>query len=144
MVNTLESLKLILDDVETIAVVGASSKPHRDSYKVMKFLQDFGYKIFPVNPNIYNTRILGQECFSSLSDIKERIDMVDVFRSSEHIPSIANEAIKIKAKIFWTQEGLHSEEAKKLASNAGLKVIMDQCPKKILEDMLLNYERQSR
>ena len=141
MENTIESLKLILDDVETIAVVGASSKPDRDSYKVMKFLQDFGYRIFPVNPNTQKTSILGEECFSSLSDIKERIDMVDVFRAPEHIPSIANEAIKIKAKIFWTQEGLHSEEAEKIASNAGLKVIIDQCPKKILEGTLLNYER---
>tara|TARA_Y100000768_G_scaffold5097_1_gene3619 strand:- start:94 stop:501 length:408 start_codon:yes stop_codon:yes gene_type:complete len=134
MKNKIDNLKLILDHVETIAVVGASNKTYKDSYKVMKFLKDFGFRIFPVNPNIHNTRILGQECYQTLSDIKQRIDMVNVFRAIEHIPSIANEAIKIKAKIFWTQEGLYSEEAETIANNAGLKVIMDQCPKKILEN----------
>ena len=134
MENKKDNLKLILDHVKTIAVVGASSKPNRDSYIVMKFLQDFGFKIFPVNPNIHNTRILGQECYPDLLTIKERIDMVDVFRAKEHIPSIANDAVKIKAKIFWTQEGLYCEEAETIANNAGLKVIMDQCPKKVLEN----------
>tara|TARA_B100000989_G_scaffold19558_1_gene12872 strand:+ start:4296 stop:4703 length:408 start_codon:yes stop_codon:yes gene_type:complete len=134
MKNKKDNLRLILDHVETIAVVGASSNPERDSYKVMKFLQDFGYRIFPVNPNIQNTKILGQQCYPDLSAIKERIDMVDVFRAKEHISSIVDAAIKIKAKIFWTQEGLYSEEAETIASNAGLKVIMDQCPKKILEN----------
>ena len=134
MENKKDNLKLILDHVKTIAVVGASSRPNRDSYIVMKFLQDFGFRIFPVNPNIYNTRILGQECYPDLLTIKERIDMVDVFRAKEYIPSIANDAVKIKAKIFWTQEGLYSEEAKIIANDAGLKVIMNQCPKKILEN----------
>ena len=134
MGNKKDDLRLILDHVKTIAVIGASSKSDRDSYRVMKFLQDFGYRIFPVNPNIHNTNILGQECFPDLSSIKERIDMVNVFRAIKYIPTIANEAIKIRAKIFWTQEGLYCEEAKKIANNAGLKVIMDQCPKKILEN----------
>ena len=100
----------------------------------MKFLQDFGYRIFPVNPNILDAKILGLECYPDLSAIKERIDMVDVFRGTEHIPSIAIEAIKINARILWTQEGLYSEEAEKIANNAGLKVIMDQCPKKVLDN----------
>ena len=134
MENKKDNLKLILDHVKTIAVVGASSKPNRDSYIVMKFLQDFGFKIFPVNPNIHNTRILGQECYPDLLTIKERIDMVDVFRAEEYIPSIANDAVKIKAKIFWTQEGLYCKEAETIANAAGLKVIMDKCPKKILEN----------
>ena len=125
-------LELILNHVKTIAIVGASSNPDRDSYRVMKFLQDYGYRIFPVNPKIHNATILGEECYPDLSAIKERIDMVDVFRAIEHIPSIANQAIKIKAKIFWTQEGLYCEEAERIANNAGLEVVMDQCPKKIL------------
>ena len=128
------NLKLVLDHVETIAIVGASDKSDRDSYKVMKFLKGFGYRIFPVNPNIHNTSILGQECYPDLSAIKERIDMVDVFRAKEHIPSILNDAIKIKAKVFWMQEGLYCEEAEKIGNNMGLKVIMNQCPKKILEN----------
>ena len=134
MENKKVNLKLVLDHVETIAIVGASNKPERDSYKVMKFLQDFGYRIFPVNPNILDAKILGLECYPDLSSIKERIDMVDVFRGIEHIPTIAIEAIKINARILWTQEGLYSEEAEKIANNAGLKVIMDQCPKKVLNN----------
>ena len=129
-----EYLRLILSDVISIAIVGASANPERDSYKVMKFLQDFGYKIFPVNPNLVNTKILGEKCYSSLMAINQKIDMVDVFRSVEYIPSIANEAISIRAKILWTQEGLFSEEAESLGVNAGLKVVMNQCPKKILEN----------
>ena len=134
MENKKENLRLILDHVETIAIVGASSRSNRDSYRVMKFLQDFGYRIFPVNPNIHSARILGQKSYPNLSAINERIDMVDVFRDKEHIPSIANEAINIRAKIFWTQEGLYCEKAETIANNAGLKVVMNQCPKKILEN----------
>ena len=124
----------MLDEVKSIAIVGASSNPERDSYKVMKFLLDYGFEVFPVNPNLINAKILGQKCYSSLDAIEEKVDMVDVFRAIEHIPSIANEAINIKAKILWTQEGLYSEEAKYLGENAGLKVVMDQCPKKILKN----------
>ena len=134
MENKKQNLKLILNHVETIAIVGASSKPDRDSYKVMKFLQDFGYKIFPVNPNIPDARILGQECYADLLAIKERIDMVDVFRAKKHIPNILNDAIKIKAKVFWMQEGLFCKESETIGNNSGLKVIMNQCPKKILEN----------
>jgi predicted CoA-binding protein len=129
-----QSLRSIFDEVQSIAIVGASSNPERDSYKVMKFLQDNGFKVFPVNPKLVNSKILDQECYSSLDAIEEKVDMVNVFRATEHIPSIANEAIKIKAKILWTQEGLYSEEAKYLGENAGLKVVMDQCPKKILKN----------
>ena len=129
-----DNLKLILNEVKSIAIVGVSSNPERDSYKVMKFLQDYGFKVFPVNPKLVNSKILDQECYSSLDAIEEKVDMVDVFRAIEHIPSIANEAINIKAKILWTQEGLYSEEAKYLGENAGLKVVMDQCPKKILKN----------
>ena len=125
----------MLDDVQSIAIVGASSNPRRDSYKVMKFLQDYGFDIFPVNPNLANTKILGQKCYENLEAIEEKIDMVDVFRAIEHIPSITNETIKIKAKILWMQEGLYSEEVESFAKNAGLTVVMNECPKKILEEI---------
>ena len=128
------SLKLIFDKVKNIALVGASSNPDRDSYKVMKFLQDRGFEVFPVNPKLASTTILGKQCYPSLDSIEQPIDMVDVFRAVENIPGIVNEAIKIKAKILWTQEGLYSEEAESLGKNAGLKVVMDKCPKKILEN----------
>ena len=124
----------MLDEVKSIAIVGVSSNPERDSYKVMKFLQDYGFEIFPVNPNLVNTKILGQDCYSSLEAIEQDIDMVDVFRDIKFIPSIANEAVKIRAKILWVQEGLYSEEAEAIAKKAGLKVVMNECPKKILEN----------
>tara|TARA_S200000501_G_C20791526_1_gene729761 strand:+ start:62 stop:496 length:435 start_codon:yes stop_codon:yes gene_type:complete len=130
-------LRSILNEVKTIAIVGASSNPDRDSYKVMKFLKAFGYEVFPVNPNLVNTKILGQECFSSLAAIEKEIDMVDIFRSKEFIPDITKEAIKIKAKILWMQSGLVSQEAESLGENAGMLVVMDECPKIILGD--LNY-----
>ena len=127
----------MLDEVKSIAIVGASSNPERDSYKVMKFLLDYGFEVFPVNPNLINAKILGQKCYSSLEAIERKVDMVDVFRAMKFIPSITNEAIKIQAKILWTQEGLYSEEVKSLGKNAGLKVVMNQCPKKILENELI-------
>ena len=127
------NLRSILDDVQSIAIVGASSNPERDSYKVMKFLQDYGFDIFPVNPNLANTKILGQKCYENLEAIEEKIDMVDVFRAIEHIPSITHETIKIKAKILWMQEGLYSKEVESIAKNVGLTVVMNKCPKKILE-----------
>ena len=129
------NLRSILDDVQSIAVVGASSNPKRDSYKVMKFLRDYGFDIFPVNPNLANAKILGKKCYKNLEAIEEKIDMVDVFRAIEHIPSITNETIKIKAKILWMQEGLYSEEVESFAKNAGLTVVMNECPKKILEEI---------
>ena len=129
-----EHLRSIFNEVKSIAIVGASANPDRDSFKVMKFLQDYGFEIFPVNPNLVNTKILGQECYPSLEVIEQDIDMVDVFRDIKFIPSIAHEAIKIRAKILWVQEGLYSEEAEAIAKKAGLKVVMNKCPKKILEN----------
>ena len=129
-----EYLRSILSEVKSIAIVGASANPDRDSFKVMQFLQNYGFEIFPVNPNLVNTKILGQDCYSSLEAIEQDIDMVDVFRDIKFIPSIANEAVKIRAKILWVQEGLYSEEAEAIAKNAGLKVVMNECPKKILEN----------
>ena len=127
-------LRSILNEVKTIAIVGASSSPDRDSYKVMKFLKAFGYEVFPVNPNLANTKILGQECYSSLEAIEREIDMVDIFRSIEFIPDITKEAIKIKAKILWIQLGLCCREAEIMGEDAGMIVVMDKCPKIILED----------
>ena len=126
-------LRSILIDVKTIALIGASSNSSKDSYKVMKFLIDRGYKVFPVNPNEANNFILGQKCYLNLKSIKEKIDMVDIFRAKEFIFDITREAIELKVKIIWTQENLIDEKAAKLGNDAGLTVIMDECPKKILE-----------
>ena len=128
----MSNLKNILINVNAIAIVGASSNPEKDSFKVMKFLIDYGYKIFPVNPN--EISILGRKCYSSLKKIEEKIDMVDVFRAKNFVLDIAKETIKINADILWLQEGIVDEESYALANNAGLKVVMDECPKKVLQD----------
>tara|TARA_B100001113_G_scaffold60516_1_gene45874 strand:- start:7484 stop:7876 length:393 start_codon:yes stop_codon:yes gene_type:complete len=127
-------LKSILDEVRTIAIVGASPNSDRDSYKVMEFLINYGFDVFPVNPIEANKKILGKNCFSSLSEIKQKIDMVDIFRSKKFVLDITKQAIEINAGVLWTQEGILDEESATLAINAGLKVVMDKCPKKILED----------
>ena len=127
-------LSSILKTVKTIAIVGASSNPQRDSYKVMKFLIDYGYEIFPVNPNESNKKILNQKCYSNLNDIKQKIDMVDIFRSSKYVYNIAKEAVSINADILWMQEGVIDDRAADFAKKEGLIVIMDECPKKILEE----------
>jgi len=130
------SKKLIslLKTVKTIAIVGASSNQERDSYKVMEFLINSGYKVFPVNPNETNKMILNQQCYSNLNDIQEKIDMVDVFRSSKYVFDIAKEAVSINAAILWTQEGVIDDNAADFAKKEGLIVIMNECPKKILEE----------
>ena len=128
-----KKLNYLLKKVKTIAIVGASSNPQRDSYKVMEFLIDHGYKVFPVNPNESNRMILNQKCYSNLHDIKEKIDMVDVFRSSKYVFNIAKEAVSINAAILWTQEGVFDDNAADYAKKEGLIVIMNECPKKILE-----------
>jgi hypothetical protein len=128
-----KKLTSLLKTVKTIAIVGASSNQERDSYKVMEFLIDHGYKVFPVNPNESNRMILNQKCYSNLHDIKEKIDMVDVFRSSKYVFNITKEAVSINAAILWTQEGVFDDNAADYAKKEGLIVIMNECPKKILE-----------
>ena len=119
----------ILKEVKTVAIVGASARKERDSYKVMRSLLDNGYEVFPVNPNEEGNLILGQFCYKDLSSIQKKIDMVDVFRAEEAIMGITKESIQIKAKVLWTQLGIVNEEASKLAKKAGLKVVMNRCPK---------------
>tara|TARA_X000000368_G_C22944684_1_gene673775 strand:+ start:310 stop:744 length:435 start_codon:yes stop_codon:yes gene_type:complete len=125
-------IKKILEESNTIAIVGASSKEDRDSYKVMKYLLQKGYKVFPVNPYESGKNILGQKCYEDLESIKQSVDIVDVFRAHEAVLGIAKQAIKISAKVLWTQEDIIHNEAAELVEKAGLKVVMDRCPKKEL------------
>ena len=132
--NKNQYLKEVLSEVKTIAIVGASSKPEKDSYRVMEALINFGYEVFPVNPKYVGERILDKECYPNLKAIKEKVDMVDIFRAKDFIFNLTKEAIEVKAEILWTQEGIIHEEAANFGRNAGLIVVMDKCPKKILED----------
>ena len=125
-------LKKILSKVNTIAIVGASPKSDRDSYKVMKFLIDNGFKIFPVNPK--EKYILKRKCYPDLASIEEKIDMVDIFRAKEFIFDLTKEAIKINANILWMQEGIIDVKSSFLAKSNGIKVVMDECPKKVIEN----------
>ena len=125
-------IKKILQDSNSIAIVGASPNKERDSHKVMEYLLEEGYEIFPVNPNESGNMILGQYCFDDLESIKKPVDIVDVFRANKAVIGIAEQSISIGAKVLWTQENIINEEAAKLAENAGLKVVMNRCPKKEL------------
>tara|TARA_B100000212_G_scaffold102380_1_gene75498 strand:- start:295 stop:699 length:405 start_codon:yes stop_codon:yes gene_type:complete len=122
-------IKKILKEVKTIALVGASLNSKKDSYKVMKFLLENNYQVFPVNPNEAGKNILGQYCYADLHSIEENIDMVDVFRKSEAVFHIAKDAMRIGSKVLWTQLGVVDEQAALMARQAGLEVIMNKCPK---------------
>ena len=126
---TSEYVAEILDQTKVIALVGASPRPERDSHKVMQCLLDNKYQVIPVNPRASGNLILGQLCVSSLAEITQSVDMVDIFRSQDAVPGIVREAIAIDAKIIWMQLGIKHPAAAKLAENSGLKVIMDRCTK---------------
>ena len=126
-------IKELLQEVKTIAVVGASANRERDSHKVMESLIQHGYQIFPINPNEQGNLILGQLCYSNLNSVPEKIDMVDVFRAKDALMGVTEEAILIGAKVLWTQLGVIDDEARELAINAGIKVVMNRCPKIELE-----------
>ncbi|MGZ8581941.1 MAG: CoA-binding protein [Actinomycetota bacterium] len=120
-------LRILLGEARTIAVVGLSSKPGRPSLDVAAYLQERGYRIVPVNPR--ETEVLGERAYPSLKDIPDDlpIDVVDVFRRAEDTPPIARDAVAIGAKVLWLQAGIVNEEAYRIASEAGLEVIMGVC-----------------
>jgi uncharacterized protein len=120
-----QELRSILGEAKTIAVVGLSSKPHRDSHQVAEWLQEKGYRIIPVNPN--ETEVLGEKAYLSLLDVPEKIDVVDVFRRAEYTPEVAEQAVKIGAKVLWLQDGIVNEEAWNIAQNGGIDVVMGVC-----------------
>ena len=121
------TLRRILKEHETIAVVGLSANEMRPSYFAAKYLQDHGYKIIPVNPNYQE--ILGEPCYPDLASIPEPVDVVDLFQRSEQIPPFIDQAIAIGAKVVWMQLGVINEHAAEKARQAGLEVVMDRCMK---------------
>ncbi|NGQ96992.1 CoA-binding protein [Brevibacillus sp. SYP-B805] len=119
----------ILEEAKTIAVVGLSNKPERTSYMVAEAMQRAGYRIIPVNPVIAGETVLGEKAVASLTDITEPVDIVNVFRRSEEVMPIAEDAVKIKPKVFWLQQGIYNEEAAELVARHGIEAVMDQCIK---------------
>ena len=127
IINDDAGLRRILETHKVIAMVGLSPKADRPSNTVARYLLAQGYTVIPVNPG--QREILGQPCYASLRDIPVKVDMVDVFRNAADVPPIAADAIAIGAKSLWLQLGVINPEAAEAASNAGLDVVMDRCPK---------------
>ena len=119
----------IRKSVKTIAMVGASADRTKFGYGVLRVLHECGYDMIPVNPGLAGQEIRGLPVVASLRDIDRPVDMVDVFRAPEHLPAIAEEAIEIGAKVLWGQIGVRDDEAARMAEDAGMRVVMDRCPK---------------
>ncbi|GMU24270.1 MAG: hypothetical protein AMXMBFR13_43450 [Phycisphaerae bacterium] len=120
-----DEIRQILSEARSIAVVGLSDKPDRDSHRVARYMQEQGYHIIPVNPTI--TSALGERARASLRDVKDRVDIVDIFRRPEAIPGIVDDAISIGARVIWMQSGLAHNAAASRARAAGLQVVMNHC-----------------
>src|SRR5277367_2897347 len=122
-------LRTILQRVKTIAMVGASSNWNRPSYFILKYLQNKGYRVIPVNPGIAGQTLLCEKVYASLRDIPEPVDMVDMFRAAREAPAVVGDAIAIGAKVVWMQLGIRNDAAAAKAEAAGIEVVMNRCPK---------------
>ena len=122
-------LKDILSSVKTIAMVGASPDKTKFSYGVLRVLHETGYDMIPINPRPGLAEIRGLKVYPSLAAVDRPVDMVEVFRKPDDLPAIAQEAVAIGAKVLWGQIGVYNEEAARIAEDAGMKVVMDRCPK---------------
>jgi predicted CoA-binding protein len=123
---TAEKIRNLLQESRTVAIVGLSDKPFRTSHSIARALQEFGFKVFPVNPNLSDS-VLGEEPYASVGEIGEPVDIVDVFRRSEKVMPTAKDAVAAGAKVLWMQSGVINEEAAAYAKEHGLTVVMDRC-----------------
>tara|TARA_B100000767_G_C19269516_1_gene330759 strand:- start:35 stop:472 length:438 start_codon:yes stop_codon:yes gene_type:complete len=133
-----ENIKEILSKYKTIAMVGVSKDDTKTSTIVMKYMQKYGFKVIPVNPNAKGEKILGEEVFEKLEDIKTPVDIVDVFRPSVEALKFAEETVNIKAKVFWLQLGIRSKEAKDMVEAKNIKYIENRCTKMEYQKIFLN------
>ncbi|MFC2133917.1 CoA-binding protein [Bacteroidota bacterium] len=125
MISSDEEIIEILTDYKNIAVIGCSSNPSKAAHEIPKYLQSQGYKIIPVNP--FSEEILGEKCYKKITDIKEEVDIVNVFRPSEETPVIVRESLKVNPKVVWMQLGIENKEAEKIAEENNIKIIMNKC-----------------
>jgi predicted CoA-binding protein len=128
-VDDINTLRRILKENRVIAVVGLSADWYRPSYFAAKYMQEHGYRVIPVNPRHAGREILGERCYASLREIPGKVDIVDVFRRTEDVPPIAEDAIAIGARVLWQQLGVRNEAAAARARAAGLEAVMDRCVK---------------
>ena len=129
-------IKEILSKSKTIAMIGVSKDPKKTSTIVMKYMQDYGFKVYPVNPSMKGQRILGEVVFGKISEIKSPIEIVDVFRPSNEAIEIAREAVEISAKVLWLQLNIKNEEAKKIVEANNMIYIEDKCTKIEIEKFI--------
>jgi uncharacterized protein len=125
----MSNIKEILSKYKSIAMIGVSNDPTKASTIVMKYMQKYGFKIFPVNPKAKGQKILGEKVYEKITDIKDSIDIVDVFRPSKEALDIAKDTVSIKAKVLWLQLGIKSEEAKKIVEENKIEYVEDKCTK---------------
>ena len=125
----MSNIKNILSKYKSIAMIGVSNDPTKASTIVMKYMQKYGFKVFPVNPKAKGQKILGEEVFEKITDIKDTVDIVDVFRPSKEALDIAKDTVNIKAKVLWLQLGIKSEEAKKIVEENKIEYVEDKCTK---------------
>ena len=125
----MNNLKEILSKYKSIAMIGVSNDPTKASTIVMKYMQKYGFKVFPVNPKAKGQKILGEEVFEKITDINDTVDIVDVFRPSKEALEIAKDTVSIKAKVLWLQLGIRSEEAKKIVEENKIEYVEDKCTK---------------
>ena len=125
----MSNIKEILSKYKSIAMIGVSNDPTKASTIVMKYMQKYGFKVFPVNPKAKGQKILGEEVFEKITDIKDTVDIVDVFRPSKEALDIAKDTVSIKAKVLWLQLGIKSEEAKKIVEENKIEYVEDKCTK---------------
>ena len=122
-------IKEILDKNKTIAMIGVSKDPKKPSTIVMKYMQEYGFKVIPVNPKAKGDKILGEEVFEKITDIKQKVDIIDVFRPSNEVYAIAEDAVKIGAKVLWLQLGIRDEKAKELVEKNDIEYVDNKCTK---------------
>ena len=125
----MNNIKEILSKYKSIAMIGVSNDPTKASTIVMKYMQKYGFKVFPVNPKAKGQKILGEEVYEKITDIKNTVDIVDVFRPSKEALDIAKDTVSIKAKVLWLQLGIRSEEAKKIVEKNKIEYVEDKCTK---------------
>jgi predicted CoA-binding protein len=125
----MNNIKEILSKYKSIAMIGVSNDPTKASTIVMKYMQKYGFKVFPVNPKAKGQKILGEEVYEKITDIKDAVDIVDVFRPSKEALDIAKDTVNIKAKVLWLQLGIKSEEAKKIVEENKIEYVEDKCTK---------------